>query len=369
MITILKNARLFAPNEMGVVDILIANGKIEIILPNIEVNGIDVTETDLEGRIVVPGFIDKHVHVTGGGGEFGFQSFVDPISAQELMRYGTTTVVGLRGTISVVKSAAELYSKVKSLDTVMTAWMLSGTYSLPPTTITGSIESDMVLIDKVIGCKLALSDDRASFPTTIEIKRLLTELWRGGMTAGKAGILHIHMGTLSTGIGQIMDIAKDTPRLIPHISLTHCARKEELFMECIGFAKIGGMLDITTGGSKFTEPVEAVRIALEKGVDLSHITFSTDGRGGIRVIDPISGEESYRAGSADSNHKEWKNLVRHNILPIEKALQLVTTNPAREYCFTSKGRIAPGMDADLLVLNDELDIESVMTKGMFRSLA
>ncbi|MDD2595960.1 MAG: beta-aspartyl-peptidase [Bacteroidales bacterium] len=363
MITLIKNARLFSPMEEGIKDILIVNGKIEKVDDRIELSGIEYDMIDACGRIVTPGFIDKHVHITGGGGEFGFGSFATEVTAEELLGVGTTTVLGLLGTDGVVKEVTTLYAKTKNLDTRLTAYMLSGSYSFPPKTITGSIDGDIIFIDKVIGCKLALSDDRGSFPTEQELKRLLSQIWRGGMTSGKAGILHIHMGVLPSGIDLILKIARETPRLMPHISLTHCARQESLFKQCMEYAKMGGNLDITTGGSKFTEPYNALSIALEAGVPLERITFSSDGRGGIRHIDPVTGEETYGTGSVDSNYEEFKNVISNKVLTMTDALRLLTVNPARELALKSKGSIAKGYDADMIFFEDDLSINKVISKG------
>lgn len=366
MITLIKNADIYAPEHLGCKDILIAGDRIEKIADRIEPVGIELKTIDAKGRKVTPGFIDKHVHVTGGGGEFGFESYADALHAEDLLKVGTTTVVGLLGTDGVFKELTTLYAKVKELDVKMTAWMLTGSYAYPSKTLTGRVDSDIAMIDKVVGCKLALSDDRGSFPTDLELMRLLADCWRGGMTCGKKGILHMHMGVLETGISQILDIVKANPRLLPHVSVTHCARKRELFQQCCELARMGSVLDITTGGSKFVEPFEAVALALADGVSVDSITFSSDGRGGIRHIDPVTGEETYGTGPVDSNLREFRNLVDNSVLPIEDALKLLTVNVAREYGFKGKGRIAENCDADLIIWDDNLSIGNVIARGIVR---
>jgi beta-aspartyl-dipeptidase (metallo-type) len=107
----------------------------------------------------------------------------------------------------------------------------------------------MIYIDKVIGCKLAISDDRSSFPTQHEILRLINQVRLGGFTSGKGGILHIHLGALESRIDDLLAIAEKYPTLISYISPTHCSRTEKLFRDCLRFAKAGGMIDISTGGT------------------------------------------------------------------------------------------------------------------------
>ncbi len=53
--------------------------------------GLPGVETyDLEGKIVVPAYIDMHVHITGGGGEQGPASRVPEVSAQRILQNGIT---------------------------------------------------------------------------------------------------------------------------------------------------------------------------------------------------------------------------------------------------------------------------------------
>ena len=70
---VIKQARLYAPEPEGVQDILVEGGKIIRIAPSIdEYDGIpEVEKLQLDGRRLVPGYIDCHEHITGGGGEQG----------------------------------------------------------------------------------------------------------------------------------------------------------------------------------------------------------------------------------------------------------------------------------------------------------
>ena len=64
---LIKEAEVYAPEYLGKQDVLIAGGKIEKIGTDLPVyEGCQVI--DGTGKIVTPGIIDRHVHVTGGGG-------------------------------------------------------------------------------------------------------------------------------------------------------------------------------------------------------------------------------------------------------------------------------------------------------------
>ena len=88
MIKLLKNANVYAPEKLGKKDILIEGEKILLLQDSIEgYEGLPGVETyDLEGKIVVPAYIDMHVHITGGGGEQGPASRVTGVSAQRIFK-------------------------------------------------------------------------------------------------------------------------------------------------------------------------------------------------------------------------------------------------------------------------------------------
>ena len=48
---------------------------------------------------------------------------------------------------------------------------------------------------------------------------------------------------------------------------------------------MGGMIDITTGASKYTDPYKSVLYALESGASIDNITFSSDGNAGLDKVD------------------------------------------------------------------------------------
>lgn len=364
MFTLIQNADLYAPQHLGMNDILLADQKIALVQPKIELSGIPFRTIDAGGCIVCPGFIDQHVHITGGGGQTGYASLVPEVSVSELVACGTTTVVGLLGTDGFVKELTTLYAKTKALEQDgLSAYMLTGFYGLPTKTLMPAVADDLIFIDKVIGCKLAMSDDRSAFPTEQEILRLINQVRLGGFTSGKGGILHIHLGALPQGIEPLLNIARQYPTLISYLSPTHLIRTEALFRQAVEFACMGGMVDFSTGGTKFDAPHRCVAKALEANVPLDRITFSSDGRGGVRRVCPETGETTYRPAPLHLNLQEMTLLVKEGLLPLEKALTLITTNPARNLKLSAKGSISAGMDADLCFLNDELRLTHVIARG------
>jgi len=364
MLKLIKNAHLYAPQHLGMNDILIAEEKIALIDREINIAGLPVEVINAHGMIVTPGFIDQHVHVIGGGGQAGYASMVPEVTMSELVSCGTTCVVGLLGTDGFVKELTALYSKTKAIDADgLSAYMLTGFYGLPSKTLMNSVADDLIFIDKVIGCKLALSDDRSAFPTELEILRLLHQVRLGGFTSGKRGVLHIHVGALSQGITTLLDIVRSYPTFTQYISPTHLIRTEELFHQAIEFASLGGMIDFTTGGTKFDVPHRCVLKALESRVSIEQITFSSDGHGGLRKVDKETGVMTYSSIPLNLNFHEMIMLVKEGQIPLEKALLLITQNPARNLNLAHKGRISVGCDADFCFLDNSLNLTDVIARG------
>ena len=149
---LIRNADVYAPEPLGVQQLLLGGGKVLWIgreLAALPV-ALPVEVIDLGGRRLIPGLIDGHVHVTGGGGEAGFSTRVPAPMLSRYTRAGVTSVVGLLGTDDVARSTRELVASIYALrEQGLNAWGYSGGYHLPPTTLTGSVRGDIVFAEAV----------------------------------------------------------------------------------------------------------------------------------------------------------------------------------------------------------------------------
>jgi len=361
-----RGGELYSPVPEGNKDLLIAGDRIARIAAHLDVpKGLDVEIVDASGKLIVPGFIDLHVHLIGGGGEDGPTSRVLEIALSELTQAGITTAVGVLGTDNVTRSPEALLAKVKALrQEGISAYMHTGSYHLPSVTITGSVKRDIALIEEVIGIKVAIADHRGSQLNAHELARLASEARLGGMLGSKAGVVHLHIGKGQRGLGLVFDVMERTEIPIGQFLPTHVSNKSSVLLEqAIQFAKQGGNIDITADRDE-SETVSIISRLLENDVDLAKITMSSDGNGSMPRFNEQGELIGMVTGNVASLGDVLRNLVNSNLLSLSDALKPITGNPADRLGLSDhKGRIQESADADLVILDEDLQIDQVFAKG------
>ena len=83
----------------------------------------------------------------------------------------------------------------------------------------------------------------------------------------------------------------------------------------------------------------------------------------VRDGDAVLADSGVRAGSTLTTGQALKNLVKFTGQSVEKVLPLLTENPARLIGLAGKGAIAPGMDADLVILDRDLTVRATYVAG------
>mgnify|MGYP002646303203 FL=1 len=283
---LLKQADVYAPEHLGIKDVLVCGGKIEAVGDNLE-GGTGCQVIDAKGMRLTPGLIDRHVHVTGGGGEGSFHTRTPQIELSSILKAGITTVLGLLGTDDMSRSVEDLLAKVKALkEEGITAYALCGAYGYPPVTLTGSVKKDIAFVDEIMGLKLALSDHRAPNISVDELIRLGSDVRTAGMIGGKPGFIVLHMGSGKKKLGPVFEALAETDIPVKTFQPTHMSRNHELYLDGLKLAKMGGYIDITCEDFVNGEPVighDPMPALLEEAkaadVPMDHITFSSDGQG------------------------------------------------------------------------------------------
>lgn len=371
--TLLKNAHVIAPEDLGVKDILVAGEKIAMIGEGLSLPAVyDCEVVDCEGNYVVPGFIDSHVHLIGGGGEGGYATRTPEIQLTDITTSGVTTVLGLLGTDGVTRHVASLLAKARGLeDEGITAYIYSGSYEIPTPTITGSVRNDIILIDKVIGTgEIAMCDHRSSQSPKEAYQQITAEARVGGMLSGKAGVVNMHLGDGEDGLKMLYEITKNGEIPKTQIIPTHVNRNKRLFKEAIEWAKQGGVMDITSsvspesGSSHSVKSSEAVKQALEAGVNIENITMSSDGNGSMPIFDEAGNNIGVGVASQISILNEFRDMVQKENIAITDAIKIITSNIAKfTKLYPRKGCLANNSDADILVLDKDLQLQHVWARG------
>ena len=361
---LIKQADVYAPEHVGVRDVLLCAGKIEAIGEDIS-PVLNCPVIDASGLKLVPGFIDRHVHVTGGGGEGSFHTRAPEVMLSSLIRGGVTTVLGLLGTDGITRSVENLVAKVKALkEEGISAYAVSGSYGYPPVTITGELSKDIAFIDEVIGVKLAISDHRAPNLSVEELVRLASDVRTAGMLSGKAGIVVLHMGDDVRGLEPVFEALKRTSIPVKTFQPTHVSRTDKLLQDAFDFAKMGGTIDLTCGESKRDKIASVLKEAKVQGVPLENLTISSDGQGSWSKYDENGKLLKIGVSSVDTILKELVYLVNEAGFPLEEVLPLGTYNVAHALEIeTNKGRIREGADADLLLLKQDMQLDTVIAGG------
>ena len=377
MVTIIRNAKVYQPEYAGVKDILILGDRIAAVGEHLRADfggSLEVQEINGEDMAAVPGFIDSHEHILGGGGEGGFHTRTPEASLGDLVRNGITTVVGCIGTDGVGRDMAALLAKAHALENEgITTYAYTGSYQVPVHTLTDSLMKDIMMLDKVIGVgEVAVSDHRSSQPTFEEFARIAADARVAGMLSGKAGIVNVHLGDSERRLDLIRRVIHETEIPASQFLPTHVNRNEALFEECLDFAAEGGTIDFTGNEDiDYWETIcdevrvcRGIRRLLERGISSDRFTISSDGQGSMPVFNAQGEYQGIGIGKASCLLKEVRECVQKEDIPLETAIKGITCNPASILKLDRKGRIKEGFDADICLLEEgTLKLNTVIAKG------
>ena len=369
---LIDNALVHAPAPLGRRSLLLGGGKVlwmgttALELPAVMRTAVETL--DLEGRRLIPGLIDGHVHICGGGGEAGFRTRVPPLPLSGYTSAGITTVIGLLGTDDVARGPRELLATVYALrEEGLNAWALAGGYHLPIATLTGSLRGDLVFLEPFVGVgELAISDHRSSQPTLEELLRVASDAHVAGLMTGRAGILHLHLGDGARGL-ELVNRALDASELPARVfNPTHVNRRRALFDEAVALARRGAVVDVTAFPVGEDEDgygaAEAVERFLASGAPAGNLTVSSDAGGCLPCFDTDGRVCRMGVGSSGALLATLRALLERG-LPLADALPPFTSNPARLLRLATKGSIAPGTDADLVALDSGGGAHTVIVRG------
>ncbi|MBR6610523.1 MAG: beta-aspartyl-peptidase [Oscillospiraceae bacterium] len=372
MFKLIKNGHVYSPEDLGVKDILLWEDRVIKIGEDLKIpEGFEGKEFDLSGKIIIPGIVDTHVHITGGGGEGGFTTRTSEITFEEIAEAGVTTLVGVLGTDGYARRVEDVLVKCMALrEEGFDCYFLTGSYTFPITTMRGSVAEDIIFNEYCLGTgEVAHCDHRGSLMRYEEFTRLAADTRNGARLAGIKGVLNIHLGNYSDPADFFIRACEEDITFRPLIVPTHVTRKYDVFDSCLKFLEYGGQIDITAGSDgdasqKSYGSVEGLEIIYKKYGTLDRVTMTSDGNGSAPIWDELGNMIGMGKGSSKVLLADLKKATKNGIIPFEETLRTMTTIPAAVYGLkNSAGTIVENGTANFAVLDENLDLVETILNG------
>ena len=325
---VLKNANILNvfTGEILEGDIAVTDG---IIVGIGEYSG--KTETDLKRKLVVPGFINAHVHVES--------SMVTPeVYAEEELRWGTTTIVTDPHEIANVGGLTALSEILKAAERSKINYYVMLPSCVPSTPFEHSgavLNAEELTSLKDHPHVLGLGEMMNSVGVLNHDKTVLDKLY--------AFSDQVIDGHFPLGSGYELNAYVSAGIDTDHESISYKEAAEKLR---------AGMAVLVREGSASKNLEDIIRGVVESGIDTSHLAFCTDDKHLADIR---------REGTIRYNIKKSIEL---GLDPI-KAIQIGTINAARIYGLKKTGAIACGYKADMVILDDikEMTVSEVYKDG------
>jgi beta-aspartyl-dipeptidase (metallo-type) len=370
---------VLAPDALGARDLVIAGARVVAVAePGVEITGLEVEMLDWRDLTVTPGFIDNHVHVLGGGGGLGFSSRAPELQTSQLTRAGITAVIGMLGFDATSKDMRALVAKTKAFrEDGISAYALTGaTLEHPVPTLTGRIRDDIAFVEEIIGVgEISVSELGYAYDSNGPGAQYIAEAATAGLLAGrlarKRGYLCLqvppyHGACLKPVMGMLERTGLPIAQLLPsHVNQTAAYMEDAtLWAERGGFVDVGANYSPENNFSRATPPAKAIMRLLDAGVPLEQILLSSDGNGAPPKEERREGQPAVaNYMPVGALHATWRRLIMEEGLALSDALCVVTANVADATGLARKGRIAPGLDADLVAFDADWRIRTVLARG------
>lgn len=361
--------------------IIVEKGKIKEILNKEELSittliGAEIIEA--RDKYIAPGYIDIHVH--GGGGSDVMDEDYEAINQVAIThsRFGTTSFLPTTMTMSkdkIIRSLCNIHEAVKkgTAGAEILGVNIEGPY-INPKKKGAQKEEDIRLpsieefsaFNKASGNLIRLVTIAPEISGAIE---LINYLHKQGIVASvghsnstyaqvqagiKVGLSHVtHTFNAMRGLHHREPGVVGAALTSPELTL-------EVIADGIHIHPI--VLKILTKIKEF-EKIILITDAM-RAAGLKEGTYDLGGQEAIVTKGQVRLKDGTLAGSVLTMDKAVKNLVNKIGISLPKAIQMASFNPAKSVRLENKkGSLEPGKDADIVILNKNLEVELTMVAG------
>jgi len=167
------------------------------------------------------------------------------------------------------------------------------------------------------------------------------------MLGGKAGVLHLHLGDGKRRLDLLFRLIRETEIPASQVVPTHMTRNAQLFEQGLEWAAAGGSIDVTAGPDPAPDDPDVSledAIAGFKGMGLpfTRMMASSDSNGSMPVFDEGGRLARLTIATERDLFRKFTDILRREILPVETAVRVFSTNAADFYKLGKKGRIEAG---------------------------
>lgn len=379
---IFKNAKVIFPDKIRDKVVVTDGGKILDICDRAEPSE-ENTVIDCGGNYLSPGFIDAHIH--GGGNKSAMSDNPSDIIDMALahLKYGTTSIVPttlaspiekLKSSVLTIKKASEKCKDANILGVHLEGPYLSLKYkgAQSPENILNPIteppEELFGLWDKILmmgaapeceGClDLGEKLKKHGIVASIAHSSASFETAETALKHGYTDITHIYNACSSCFKDGIFRTAGVVEAGLVSDGFTTQAIADLRHLP-IGVLKL-------IYKSKGDEKMYLITDGLEFSASRIKENTVCSQENGVKVIyeDGVMklADRSALAGSAATLNLCVKNMCKSVGIPLFSAVRMATLTPAEVLGYEkSKGKIAKGYDADLIIFDDDINIKSVFT--------
>lgn len=380
-----KNAEVYLENEIVTNGyILVADGKIKEVgtLDTLQQHSIeDVTVIELEeGTKIIPGFIDVHIHGAGGADTMDATSEALHTMAIHLPQEGTTSFLATTMTqskekiVQALRNAAQYVEQSNDgAESEVLGLHLEGPFINPgkkgAQPLEHIVEPNIELFkewQKEAGNHIKLVTVAPEMPNGLEFIKYLSE---NGVTAS--------IGHTDSTFLQVKHAVDAGATQVTHLynGMRGLHHREP---GTAGAALLFDELKVELISDGIHISPEMIQLAMNaKGTDgallitdsmrakcLKNGRYELGGQPVIVADGRASLEDGTLAGSTLKMIDSVRNMLQFTSLTLQEVIKLASVNPAKQVrVFDRKGSIEVGKDADIVILNSQLDITMTICRG------